>query len=85
MELDIQTLLAVCAAIGIPVVGYFFKTHERKFEEHDKRMDGMEKHSAETYTTKNEWQRELDRTNRIVGEIFQQKADKELVEKMVNK
>jgi len=67
--------------IAIPVVAHFFKKHESKFEEHDKRMDEIEN----TYATKSDAQRETDRVNQIFKEVFATKADKELVKEMVKK
>jgi len=87
MEFDPQWLLGL---LVIPI-GYFFKRnearhggHDDKFDEHDKRMDSQERHVANHYVCREDWQRELDRTNKIVGQLFERKADKELLEARLN-
>ena len=82
MEIDVQTVVLV---VLIPIVGYFFKKFDSKFDEHDKRMDSQERHLANHYVAKEDWKHELDRTNRILSEVFEKKADKELVEAKLSK
>ena len=78
MNIEAEWLLAL---IAFPVIGFFFKMFLTNFDKHDARVDLMEKELV----SREEWQRELDRTNRIVGELFNQKADKELVEAITGK
>jgi hypothetical protein len=82
MEIQLEWLVGL---VFIPVIGFFFKMFLTKFETHDNRMDNMEKEFAQYYTTREEWRRELDRTNKIVGELYRNKADKELVGEMLRK
>ena len=81
MELDIQMILGVVTAILIPAVAYYFKKFENKFEEHDKRMDCIEVN----YQTREDAQTESQRVNTVFKEVFNNKADKDLVQAMVEK
>ena len=73
MSIEAEWLLAL---IAFPVIGYFFRTFTNTLTNHDNRMDQMEK----DLVNKEEWQRELDRTNKIIGELYNNKADKELLQ-----
>ena len=73
MNIEAEWLLAL---IAFPVIGYFFRTFTNTLTNHDNRMDQMEK----DLVNKEEWQRELDRTNKIIGELYNNKADKELLQ-----
>ena len=89
MDIDIQTIVL---AVLIPIAGYFFKKFDRLHDEHDKRMDSQERHAANHFATndslqcaKMEIMREIDRSNRIIGELHERKADKELVSEMTKR
>jgi len=72
MNIEAEWLLAL---IAFPVIGYFFRTFTNTLTNHDNRMDQMEKELV----SKEEWKRELDRSNKIIGELYNNKVDKEFV------
>ena len=72
MSIEAEWLLAL---VAFPVIGLFFKMFMNNFARHDERLDQMER----DLVSKEEWERELSRTNKIVGELYNNKADKELL------
>jgi hypothetical protein len=76
MNIEAEWLLAI---IAFPVVGFFFKMILTNFEKHDHRMDQMEKELV----SREEWKRELDRSNKIIGELYNNKVDKEFVNQLM--
>ena len=71
-NISIWTLLTV---VVFPIGWYWVKKFERLFEKLDERIDNI----SVDFATKAEVRREIDRTNKIVSEIFENKADKDLV------
>ena len=76
MNIEAEWLLAL---IAFPVIGYFFRTFTNTLTNHDNRMDQMEKELV----SREEWQRELDRSNKIIGELYNNKVDKEFVNQLM--